>query len=239
MSRKFEYIEKIKSNKTKAITISLEENLINDIEKIAEELEVSRNRIISEALEKFSEDYDKFNEPNYYLFNATQHYTNISNAHLHMLLGNKISIWGITSAFDESEMDVGDYVFIWLDDYGIIGAGEIITEPISSNYSIVGYTGDDETAFKIVEESYININYDKISLHKGQNAIDTDNTLSYEVIISIIDHLKEKYSDLNERYNAHFDRYKLFINNMVKEGSPFQLLPRKLGKELKERYLGV
>ena len=58
MSR-LDYIKELRESKTKAITITIEEDLIDEIEEIAEEIGVSRNQIISHVLRKFTEDLRK------------------------------------------------------------------------------------------------------------------------------------------------------------------------------------
>ena len=50
MTSRLDYIKDLKESKTKAITITIEEGLISEIEDISEEIGVSRNQIISQTL---------------------------------------------------------------------------------------------------------------------------------------------------------------------------------------------
>lgn len=231
MVKKFEYLEKLKSSKTKAITISIEESLIEDIENISEELQVSRNRIISEALEKFSDDYYQFENPGYYFINVSSEYTQVMNGHMHMLQGNKIAVFEEDSMFDEIE--IGDYVFIWMNGYGIIGAGEVISDINKSNYSMVEF----EDTFKAVEEWYANIDYDKKAIKSEVNDIDKNKVLTYEELVDLIENLKENASDIYRRYKYYERRGKQLADNL-EQGTAVFGISAKIGAAIKEKYIG-
>lgn len=163
MSR-LDYIKELRESKTKAITITIEEDLIDEIEEIAEEIGVSRNQIISHVLRKFTEDFEKVRYPNYFILKADS--INIDeavNPYLNMLRGNKACAWGADRHII-NELEVGDYVFILDNELGIVGAGTVVSEPNYNSHSYIDITelseDGESNLVKPYDEIYVNIDYD-------------------------------------------------------------------------------
>lgn len=157
-----------------------------------------------------------------------------------MLHGNKISIWNDNSLFEEfDDLEVGDYVFIWLDDYGIIGAGEIISEKNYNNYSIVEVFIDEEkkeTEYQVVEECYINIKYDRIGLNKNMNDSNLESLISIGELENTLDILIKNANKKQKKY-FYFERKRDQINDFIEKGEPVTYLSLIIAKELNKKIL--
>lgn len=240
MNKKFEYLEKIKDNKSKAITISIDENLIKRTEEIANELEVSRNRIISEALDKLVDDYNKMTNPRYYIINASKNNLNITNLHLHMLDGNKISIFGGDINFtdeDLGDIEIGDYIFVWIEGYGIVGNGEVISGQNKSSYSIVEtYRESGEKGYEVVDEWYMNIKYDRKVLEEDSSDSGLEKIKNILDLQTFISSLKEEYPDKYGKHNF-FERRSEDIKDCFDKGDILINIAPQIGSKLKSKCL--
>lgn len=153
-----DYIKKLKESRNKAITITIEESIIDQVENIAQTIGISRNQIISESLRKFINDYEKVQNPNYYILKIMQN--KIAYPCFFMLDGNKACAWD-TEQHIIQNLEVGDYVFILDAEYGIVGAGTVTSEPNFSSLGTICYVDEDENEhINDYEETYVNISYD-------------------------------------------------------------------------------
>lgn len=75
------------------------------------------------------------------------------NGHLHMLLGNRASAWEDTKSAIEG-IEPGDYVFIYMNEKGIIASGTVKTKYIVNDYSLVECYNKEytKTAYEIRDE---------------------------------------------------------------------------------------
>lgn len=163
-----DYIRNLKnqSQKKKSVTITIDEPVFEKLSEIADELETSRNQIISDISSRFVDDYFKAENPNYYIFNSNNTY--MPEGHLHMLLGNKVSAWGDTKSTIE-RLVPGDYVFVYLNKVGIVGAGTVTTDYQINDYSLVRLNdeADGSSRFEVWDEYSVSVSYDKKCLQES------------------------------------------------------------------------
>lgn len=164
MSNNLDYIQTLKNQtqKKKSITITIDEVVLDSISMIADKIGVSKNQIISDVTGNFVDDYIRSENPNYYIINSNNAY--MPEGHLHMLLGNRASAWGDTKSSIEG-LKPGDYVFIYMNEKGIIGSGIVKSNFIVNDYSLVkSYTTEDGIDFEIWDEYFVQVEYDKTCL---------------------------------------------------------------------------
>lgn len=162
MGSNIEYLSKIKNTKKKAVTITIDETVIDELTHVAEALDVNRNQIINDLLVKFNEDYNNLNDPDYYIINTNLSF--MKNGHLHMLLGNRASAWGETKHTIEG-LKPGDYIFVYMNGIGIIGSGVVKSEFISNDYCRVE---SNENGNEVWDEYFVIVDYDRKSLKRNQ-----------------------------------------------------------------------
>lgn len=217
MLNNYDYIKKLKSQtqKKKSITITIDENILDRLSEIADQLEVSKNQIISDLSSAFVEDFENLNNPKYYIINSNNAY--MPEGHLHMLKGNRASAWGDTKTAIEA-LKPGDYVFIYMNEKGIVGSGTVKSNRITNDYSFVKcYDNEEGTeyAYDVWDEYFVNVEFDKKSLtvdEEGNYLIDEQNIV--------------RASDYREKVSAKpLNRTKI---NLTEEE----------GLKLKELYLG-
>lgn len=185
MENTIDYINKIKSSRKKAITITVEEDVINELSEIAEKLDINRNQIINDTARNFIQNYNKVNDPNYYIINSNNTY--MPQGHLHMLLGNRASAWGDTKQTIEG-IETGDYVFIYMNEVGIVGAGMVKSNYIINDFSLVEYYAEDnETDYDVWDEYFVLVDYEYKSLKPDAKDIDENKVIKaaeFKVLIS-------------------------------------------------------
>lgn len=217
MVNNYEYIKKLKNQtqKKKSITITIDENVLDHLSEIADQLEISKNQIISDISSAFVQDFENISQPEYYIINSNNTY--MPEGHLHMLKGNRASAWGDTKSAIEA-LKPGDYVFIYMNKNGIVGAGTVKSNYMINDYSLVKcYANEDKTecTYEVWDEYFINVDFDKKSLkmdEKGNYLIDDQNVISI--------------SDFREKVSAKLlSRTKIHLTN-------------EEGAKLKELYLG-
>lgn len=216
MNNNFDYIKKLKNQtqKKKSITITIDENVLDKLTNIADSLELSKNQIITDISNAFVNDYENLNTPDYYIINSNNAY--MPEGHLHMLRGNRASAWGDTKNTIEG-LKPGDYVFIYMNEKGVVGAGTVKSGCMVNDYSVVKcYANEKGTEFDydVWDEYFVTIEYDKVSLklnNDGNYIIDTTNTI--------------KASEYREKVSTKpLNRTKVNLN-------------KKEGYKLKELYL--
>lgn len=166
MTGNLDYIKNLKNQtqKKKSITITIDENTLDKISEIADKLEISKNQIISDISSNFVNDYLKIETPNYYIVNSNNAY--MPYGHLHMLLGNRASAWGDTKSAIEG-LEPGDYIFIYMNEKGIIASGTVKSKYIVNDYSLFEYfTNNDgtETDYDVWDEYFVHVEFDKKAL---------------------------------------------------------------------------
>ncbi|MBB6451631.1 TusA-related sulfurtransferase [Salirhabdus euzebyi] len=170
MGNNVDYIKSLTKQKKKSVTITIDEKVLDDVTMIAEELNISRNQIISDTTANFVEDYKKWQNPKYYIINSN--YTYMPDGHLHMLLGNRASAWGDTKTAIDN-MEPGSYVFIYLNEHGIVGAGTIESTYQVNDYCLVKY----HDKFGVADEHFVKVAFDKTSLN-------ADNTINDSSVVT-------------------------------------------------------
>lgn len=166
MNNNFEYIKKLKNQtqKKKSVTITIDENVLDKLTDIADNLEISKNQIITDISSAFVNDYENFNTPDYYIINSNNAY--MPEGHLHMLRGNRASAWGDTKSSIEG-LKPGDYVFIYMNEKGIVASGIVKSNYMVNDYSLVKcYSNEDgsECTYEVWDEYFVNVEYDKTAL---------------------------------------------------------------------------
>lgn len=169
MAGNLDYIKNLKSQtqKKKSITITIDENVLDTISEIADNLEISRNQIISDIAGNFVEDYTKTENPNYYIINSNNLY--MPEGHLHMLLGNRASAWGDTKGLIEG-IKPGDYVFIYMNKAGIIASGSVKSNYMVNDYSLVKHSQGGEINYEIWDEHFVSVDFDKKCLNFDEDS---------------------------------------------------------------------
>ncbi len=217
MVNNYEYIKKLKNQtqKKKSITITIDENVLDNLSEIADQLEISKNQIISDISSAFVQDFENISQPEYYIINSNNAY--MPEGHLHMLKGNRASAWGDTKSAIEA-LKPGDYVFIYMNEKGIVGSGTVKSNHMINDYSLVKcYANDDGTeyTYDVWDEYFVNVEFDKKSLNvdeEGNYLIDDQNII--------------RASDYREKVSAKpLNRTKIHLTN-------------EEGAKLKELYLG-
>jgi hypothetical protein len=165
-----DYIKNItkQNQRKKSVTITIDETVLDDVTKIAEELNISRNQIISDTTANFVSDYKKYNEPGYYIINSNNAY--MPEGHLHMLLGNRASAWGDTKSAIDGVVP-GDYLFVYMNGEGIIGAGYAETNRMINDYSLVKVKTDSGIKNEVWDEHFVGVTFEKTSLNNN-NEVD-------------------------------------------------------------------
>jgi predicted RNA-binding protein with PUA-like domain len=165
MVNNYEYIKKLKNQtqKKKSITITIDEKVLDDLSEIADQLEISKNQIISDISSAFVQDFKNISQPEYYIINSNNFY--MPEGHLHMLKGNRASAWGDTKSAIEA-LKPGDYVFIYMNEKGIVGAGTVKSNCMVNDYSLVKHYSDDrkDYSYDVWDEYFVNVEFDKKSL---------------------------------------------------------------------------
>ena len=160
MAGNLDYIKNLKNQtqKKKSITITIDENVLDTISEIADNLEISRNQIISDIAGNFVEDYTKAENPNYYIINSNNLY--MPEGHLHMLLGNRASAWGDTKSSIEG-IKPGDYVFIYKNQSGIIASGSVKSNYMVNDYCLVKHDQGGTIDYEVWDEYFVSVEFDK------------------------------------------------------------------------------
>lgn len=236
MKSRLDYIKDLKESKTKAITITIEEGLISGIEDISEEIGVSRNQIISQALKKFTEDFEKVSNPSYYILKTNS--KNVDEAvhpYLNMLRGNKACAWDV-DRYIINDLEVGDYIFILDQELGIVGAGTVISEPNYNSQSYIDiFEVSEEGATNLVrayDEIYVNVDYDLKA--------DCEIEVAGEKILSFNIFKEEMMKTLEEdtaRARAIIRRLKEIEEFIDEEENTLLCMSPYLGKFLKKMYI--
>lgn len=216
MVNNYEYIKKLKNQtqKKKSITITIDEKVLDDLSEIADQLEISKNQIISDISSAFVQDFENISQPEYYIINSNNFY--MPEGHLHMLKGNRASAWGDTKSAIEA-LKPGDYVFIYMNEKGIVGAGTVKSNCMVNDYSLVKHYSDDrkEYFYDVWDEYFVNVEFEKKSLkldEEGKYLIDEQNII--------------KASDYREKVSAKpLNRTKIHLTS-------------EEGNKLKELYVG-
>ena len=180
-----DYIKNLKNQtqKKKSVTITIDEQVLDTISEIADSLEISKNQIISDISANFVADYEKSNNPNYYIINSNNYY--MPEGHLHMLLGNRASAWRDAKTVIEGLVP-GDYVFIFMNGTGIIASGTVKSKFMSTDYSLVKYydrdanKDDPPIEYMIWDENYVTIDFDKKSLIEADEMLEINQKLSID-----------------------------------------------------------
>lgn len=154
----FDYLKKVRGGKKKPITITIDESIVERLSAVADGLELNRNGIINDTLERFLEDFERFTNPNYFIINTNLSY--MKNGHLHMLLGNRASAWDDTKQVIEG-IKPGDYVFIYMNEKGIVGSGSVKAKFMQNDYCLVDTYEEDS---EVWEEYFVAVEYEKKSL---------------------------------------------------------------------------
>lgn len=181
MVNNYEYIKKLKNQtqKKKSITITIDEKVLDDLSEIADQLEISKNQIISDISNAFVQDFKNISQPEYYIINSNNFY--MPEGHLHMLKGNRASAWGDTKSAIEA-LKPGDYVFVYMNETGIVGAGTVKSNCMINDYSLVKHYSDDrkDYSYDVWDEFFVNVEFDKKSLkldEDGKYLIDEQNVI--------------------------------------------------------------
>lgn len=216
MVNNYEYIKKLKNQtqKKKSITITIDENVLDRLSEIADQLEISKNQIISDISSAFVQDFENISQPEYYIINSNNAY--MPEGHLHMLKGNRASAWGDTKSAIEA-LKPGDYVFIYMNEKGIVGAGTVKSNHMINDYSLVKCYGEDgiEYAYNVWDEYFVSVEFDKKSLKVGEEG---NYLIDEQKII--------RASDYREKVSAKpLNRTKIHLT-------------KEEGAKLKELYLG-
>ncbi|BBK76192.1 hypothetical protein [Clostridium butyricum] len=195
MVNNYEYIKKLKNQtqKKKSITITIDDNVLDNLSQIADKLETSKNQIISDISAAFVQDFENISKPEYFIINSNNSY--MPEGHLHMLNGNRASAWGdIKNVI--TTLKPGDYVFIYMNGEGIVGAGTVKSNYMVNDYSLVKCYDGDKIQYEIWDEYFVSVEFDKKSLildDEGKYSIDEQN------IITASDYRKEVSGKLLNR----------------------------------------
>ncbi|MCQ2023748.1 EVE domain-containing protein, partial [Clostridium butyricum] len=179
--------------KKKSITITIDDNVLDNLSQIADKLETSKNQIISDISAAFVQDFENISKPEYFIINSNNSY--MPEGHLHMLNGNRASAWGdIKNVI--TTLKPGDYVFIYMNGEGIVGAGTVKSNYMVNDYSLVKCYDGDKIQYEIWDEYFVSVEFDKKSLildDEGKYSIDEQN------IITASDYRKEVSGKLLNR----------------------------------------
>ncbi|MBK5243092.1 hypothetical protein [Clostridium sp.] len=229
MLNNFNYlVNSINSKKRKKnITVCVDEETVEKLEEIELDIGISKNQILSDNLYDLVKTYDRLKNPNYYIINSNN--KNMPRGHILMMANDKVSTWGNEK---ESLCDIepGDYIFLNLDTFGIVGAGRATTKFISSPFSHYECYADKEKTevndMVFEEEYFVMVDYDKKSFGDYDEKefaglavyLDIDSIVTEEKIYDIV--------------NSKEDPMKKFDLDQVKIK-----LSKEDGERLKELYL--
>lgn len=232
---RLDYIKDLKESKNKAITITIEENIINQVEDAAQNIGVSRNQIITESLKRFIKDYNKVQNPNYFILKST--HKDIEHPSIFMLDGNKACAWDLEQYMIRN-LEIGDYVFILDIELGIVGSGTVTSE---QNFSTLGTIISGTEDIDDYEEIYVNIDYD-VKAKDHYDELEEESSISIMVLKEFLDELtklpsNDEVNDMTVReFNLHRRKAKELVDLISSPDGFILNIGKYLGESLKNKY---